>query len=72
MKVDMASISSRRFIVESDRAPEYPSRTARRLIFNAEVLKNTKLCTGDVVVISNGDGATPGKVGLFGTFAISI
>jgi AAA family ATPase len=63
----MASISSRRFTVESDQTAEHTFRAARRLIFNADALKSTKLCTGDIVAISNGDKAAPGKVGLIVT-----
>ena len=57
----MSSISSRWFKIESDGALEYAPRAARRLIFNAEVLKSTKLCAGDIVAISN--GTVPLKVG---------
>lgn len=50
----MSLISSRRFTVESDDALEYAPRAVRRLIFNAEVLKSTRLCAGDMVAISDG------------------
>ncbi|KAF9465782.1 P-loop containing nucleoside triphosphate hydrolase protein [Collybia nuda] len=57
----MTSITSRRFVVESDYAAEYPTRAARRLVFNADVLRSTKLSTGDVVVITSGDMSTARK-----------
>jgi AAA family ATPase len=57
----MSSISLRRFTIESDGALEYAPRAARRLVFNAEVLKSTRLCAGDIVAISS--GTMPLKVG---------
>jgi hypothetical protein len=41
--------------VELNKDSENISRAARRLIVNTEFLKAAKLCTGDVVVLSNGD-----------------
>ena len=58
----MSSISSRRFTVEADGALEYTPRAARRLTFNAEVLKSSKLCAGDVIAIS--DGTMPLQAGI--------
>jgi hypothetical protein len=56
----MSSISSRRFTIQSDGAVDYAPRAARRLIFNVEVLKSTRLSAGDIVAIS--DGTIPLKV----------
>ncbi|KAG5728058.1 ATPase family gene 2 protein [Termitomyces sp. T112] len=50
----MASISLKTFIVESDDSLEPSFHAARRVIFNADVLKAAKLCTGDIVVLVNG------------------
>ncbi|KAG6872380.1 hypothetical protein C0995_010194, partial [Termitomyces sp. Mi166 len=50
----MTSISLKAFIVESDDSSEQSFCTARRVIFNAEVLKAAKLCTGDIVALVNG------------------
>jgi AAA family ATPase len=58
----MSSISSRRFTVESDGAVEYGPRVARRLVFNTDVLKSTKLCAGDIVAVTS--DSTPIKVGI--------
>lgn len=41
--------------VELNKDSENIWRAARRLILNTETLKAAKLCTGDVVVLSNGD-----------------
>ncbi|KAG6856285.1 hypothetical protein H0H87_005895 [Tephrocybe sp. NHM501043] len=49
----MASISSRTYTVESDDSPGPSSRTPRRLIFHADVLKAAKLCTGDIVALTS-------------------
>jgi len=54
----MATLQSNTFTVELNKGSENISRAARRLIFNADVLKAAKVCTGDVVILSNGDMST--------------
>lgn len=51
----MAALQSSTFTVELNEDSENILRAARRLIFNADYLKAAKLCTGDIVVLSNGD-----------------
>ncbi|KAF8073388.1 P-loop containing nucleoside triphosphate hydrolase protein [Lyophyllum atratum] len=63
----MASISSRRFTVESDDSSEHVPRAARRVIFNADMLKSAKLCTGDIIALSHGDNTSSRK-----DFAVGI
>ncbi|KAG6811242.1 hypothetical protein H0H92_008412 [Tricholoma furcatifolium] len=58
----MASISSTRFTVEPDDPSGQSSRASRRVIFNADVLKAAKLCTGDIVALTNGVNANSRKV----------
>ncbi|KAF5374178.1 hypothetical protein D9615_008879 [Tricholomella constricta] len=57
----MAAILSRKFTVESDDSAGHVARAARRVIFNPDVLKSAKLCTGDIIALSNGDGAISRK-----------
>ena len=47
----MTSIHTKNFRVEE--VSESSFRTARRILFNPDVLKNAKISTGDVVVIFN-------------------
>ncbi|KAF8916979.1 AAA family ATPase [Mucidula mucida] len=51
----MTAISSRSFQVELSDLKETVYHAARRLILHPEVLKAVKICTGDVVALSNGD-----------------
>ena len=51
----MATLQSSTFTVELNKDSENISRAARRLIFNADLLKAAKLYTGDIVILSNGD-----------------
>ncbi|KAF8875657.1 P-loop containing nucleoside triphosphate hydrolase protein [Infundibulicybe gibba] len=63
----MASITSRKFIVEKCDNAETIPRAARRVIFSADFLKATKLCTGDVIALSREDNA-----GSWKEFAVGI
>jgi len=63
----MASISSRRFTVDSDDDSGRITRAARRVIFNADFLKSAKLCTGDIVAFSKEDNTSIRK-----DFAVGI
>ena len=50
----MTSIHTKKFRVEeAGPTAESSFRTARRILFNPDVLKNAKISTGDVVVILN-------------------
>ena len=51
----MATLQSNTFTVELNEGSENISRAARRLIFNSDFLKAAKICTGDIVILSNGD-----------------
>ncbi len=59
----MTAISSRSFQVELSDLKETVYHAARRLILHPEVLKAVKICTGDVVALSNGDNLDIVKVG---------
>ncbi|KAI0687036.1 AAA family ATPase [Earliella scabrosa] len=48
----MAAISSKRFTIEEHASNEPISRASRRIVINADVLKQAKLYAGDVVAIS--------------------
>jgi hypothetical protein len=54
----MAAITSRTFTVKLSKCSE--PRAARRVIFNSDVLKVTKLSTGELVVLSGGVGSSNG------------
>jgi hypothetical protein len=47
------------FTVELNEGSEDTSRAARRLILNSDYLKAARLCTGDIVILSNGDVRFP-------------
>ncbi len=50
----MTTIRTKKFRVEeSETASADSFRTARRILFNPDALKNAKIATGDVVVILN-------------------
>ncbi|TFK38925.1 P-loop containing nucleoside triphosphate hydrolase protein [Crucibulum laeve] len=51
----MSTFSTKKFVVEFYEGLENPYRAARRVIFNSDVLKAAKLCTGDIVALSKGD-----------------
>ncbi|KAF8636220.1 hypothetical protein AX17_003706 [Amanita inopinata Kibby_2008] len=49
----MAQLHTKKFRVETRVSSQDGYRTARRIVFNADVLKGTKISTGDVVLILN-------------------
>lgn len=58
----MTSLSSKRFVVKVADSSESTARTSRRLIVNADIVKAAKLCTGDVIVLSDYDNVKDTKV----------
>ena len=60
----MATLQSNTFTVELNEGSENILRAARRLIFNSDFLKAAKICTGDIVILSNG--------GMSSTLAVRI
>lgn len=63
----MTSLASRKFNVGLADESETLARAARRVIFSADVLKNAKICTGDMVALSNGSNLASAKVRLNST-----
>lgn len=57
---NMSAILSKIFKVQVTEGAEYVPRAARRVIFNSDLLKAAKLCTGDIIAICSADS---GKVG---------
>ncbi|KAF9014894.1 AAA family ATPase [Cyathus striatus] len=52
----MSSIRLKQFVVQLNDDSEFNThRTARRLIFNSEFLKNAKLATGDIIAVAKED-----------------
>ncbi|KAF9034353.1 AAA family ATPase [Panaeolus papilionaceus] len=49
----MSTLGAKIFTVESNQNSDDAPRAARRLIFNADILKAFKLCTGDTVALSS-------------------
>ncbi|TFK68443.1 AAA-domain-containing protein [Pluteus cervinus] len=54
----MSSLTTKNFLVQKPGSSEGTFRTARRVILNADILKASKLSTGDAVIVANG-GSTP-------------
>jgi AAA family ATPase len=59
----MSLLSSKRFVVKVADSSEETARTSRRLIVNADIVKAAKLCTGDVIGLSDCDNVKDVKVG---------
>lgn len=52
----MTTIHTKKFRVEESETTSVDHfRTARRILFNPDVLKNAKIATGDIVVILNSE-----------------
>ena len=49
----MATLASKTFTVDISDATEPISRTSRRIIINADILKQTKVYAGDVIAITS-------------------
>ncbi|KAI8986118.1 AAA family ATPase [Trametes punicea] len=60
----MSLLGTRQFIVEVSSASEPISRAARRIIINAEILKQSKVYAGDVVGLSPADSHKAFAVGV--------
>jgi hypothetical protein len=60
----MSLLSSKRFVVKVADSSEETARTSRRLIVNADIVKATKLCTGDVIALSDCDNVKVGPDGV--------
>jgi AAA family ATPase len=57
----MASLVSKKFVIGLANFSE-PTRAARRIIINADVVKAVKLCAGDVVALSDSGNVDNTKV----------
>jgi AAA family ATPase len=66
----MSLLSSKRFVVKVADSSEETARTSRRLIVNADIVKAAKLCTGDVIALSDYDNVKDLKVGPDGVCAV--
>jgi AAA family ATPase len=53
----MASLCSKKFVVQLADSSEYTARASRRLIVNSDILKAAKLYAGDIIALSNSDNA---------------
>ncbi|KAH9850128.1 AAA family ATPase [Lenzites betulinus] len=60
----MSLLATRKFTVEAAESSEGVSRTARRVVINAEVLKQAKVYAGDVVGLSASDSHKAFAVGV--------
>ena len=58
----MSTLGAKIFTVESNQNSDDAPRAARRLIFNADILKAFKLCTGDTVTLSSTEHQNGNKV----------
>jgi hypothetical protein len=58
----MSPISSKAFVVQVANAVDAQFRAARRVIFNADVLKAYNVFAGDIVVVLDTDSAVKVRV----------